>query len=141
MPVPHRRASGRAGPSRVAHDRGTVTAELAVVLPALVLLALVAVWAVLAVAAHLQCVDAAGVGARALARGEPTDAVSRVVSQIAPPGAEVHLASDGDLVVVEVRAAVRLPGPWAAAAPALQVGDRAVAAAEPPTIAAGGPGP
>ena len=39
------------------------------VLPALVLLAMLGVWAVAAVAAHLRCVDAAGTGARALARG------------------------------------------------------------------------
>lgn len=138
MTVPGRRAAGSTGRSPLAADRGTATAELAVVLPSLVLLAVLAVWSVLAVAAHLRCVDAAGVGARALARGEPAAAVTAVVSQIAPPGATVHLESGGQLVVVEVRATVRFPGPWAGAGPALRVGYRAVAAAETPSAAAGG---
>ncbi|MGX1713450.1 TadE family type IV pilus minor pilin, partial [Streptomyces sp. S5] len=40
-------------------QRGAVTAEAAVVLPALVVFLLALVWALLAVAAHIQCVDAA----------------------------------------------------------------------------------
>ena len=99
-------------------------------LPALVLLAGLAVWAVLVVAAHLRCVDAAGVGARALARGESRGQVEAVVGQVAPPGARVRLSRDGDLVVVEVRARVRLPGPWALRGPGVEVGDEAVAVAE-----------
>lgn len=100
------------------------------VLPAVVLLAVLGVWAVAAVAAHLRCVDAAGAGARALARGEPVAAVEEVVAQVAPPGAVVRLSRDGDLVVVEVRATVRLPGPWSRDGPGLDVGDRAVAVDE-----------
>ncbi len=111
-------------------DRGSATAELAVVLPAVVLLAVLGVWAVAAVAAHLRCVDAAGAGARALARGESPAAVSRVVAQVAPRGATVRLGREGDLVVVEVRATVPLPGPWSRDGPGLAVGDRAVAVAE-----------
>lgn len=117
----------RPGPPR---DRGTATAELAVVLPAIVLLAVLGVWCVAAVAAHLRCVDAAGAGARALARGEPPAAVERVVVQAAPRGAVVTLGREGDLVVVEVRTTVRLPGPWSRAGPGIAVGDRAVAVAE-----------
>lgn len=111
-------------------ERGTATAELAVVLPSVVLLAALAVWAVLAAAAYLRCVDAAGVGARALARGEVPAQVERVVAQVAPPGARVRLGRDGDLVVVEVATTVRLPGPWSRAGPGLQVHDRAAAVAE-----------
>ncbi|MFD8122456.1 TadE family type IV pilus minor pilin, partial [Streptomyces albidoflavus] len=40
-------------------QRGAVTAEAAVVLPTLVVFLLALVWALLAVAAHIQCVDAA----------------------------------------------------------------------------------
>ena len=111
-------------------DRGAATAELAVVLPALVLLAMLGVWAVAAVAAHLRCVDAAGTGARALSRGESATAFEHVVEQVAPRGSTVRLSRVGDLVVVEVRATVPLPGPWSRAGPALSVGDRAVAVAE-----------
>ena len=68
--------------ARTATTRGTATAELAVVLPAVVLLAASGVWAVAAAAAQLRCVDAAGTGARALARGETTAAVSRAVAEV-----------------------------------------------------------
>lgn len=111
-------------------DDGTATAELAVVLPAVVLLAVLGVWAVAAVTAQLRCVDAAGAGARALARSESHPTVTQVVAELAPAGAVVTLGRDGDLVVVEVRARVALPGPWAEDGPAVHVGDRAVAVAE-----------
>jgi hypothetical protein len=108
-------------------ERGTATAELAVVLPAVVLLAVLAVWAVLVGTAQLRCTDAAGVGARALARGEPADEVRRVVAEVAPRGARVELGGTGELVVVEVRVVVPLPGPWGRDGPGVAVGDRAVA--------------
>ena len=79
---------------------------------------------------QLRCVDAAGTGARALARGEPTAAVSRAVAEVAPDGAAVSISRMGELAVVEVRMTVRLPGPWPRAGPAVVVGDRAVAAVE-----------
>ena len=100
------------------------------VLPALVLLGASGVWAVAAAAAQLRCVDAAGTGARALARGESPAAVSRAVAEVAPAGAAVSISRTGELAVVEVRMTVRLPGPWPRAGPGLVVGDRAVAALE-----------
>lgn len=106
-------------------------------LPAVVLLAVVGVWSVLVGAAQLRCTDAAGVGARALARGESAADVRRVVSEVAPRGARVALGSDGDLVAVEVRVVVPLPGPWGHAGPGVAVGDRAVALAETADIGSG----
>ena len=88
-------------------DRGTATAELAVVLPAVVLLGASGVWAVAAAAAQLRCVDAAGTGARALARGETTAAVSQAVAEVAPAGATVSISRTGELAIVEVRMTVR----------------------------------
>ncbi|MEO7979662.1 MAG: TadE family type IV pilus minor pilin, partial [Sporichthyaceae bacterium] len=85
-------------------------------------------WAVLVGAAQVRCADAAGVGARALARGEPAAVVRRVVTEVAPAGATVELGRSGDLVVVEVRVVVPVPGPWAG--PGVAIGDRAVALAE-----------
>ncbi|MFE9098532.1 TadE family type IV pilus minor pilin [Streptomyces sp. NPDC007264] len=99
-----RRPGGRPG-----RDRGFVTAETAVVLPALVLFATALVWALLAASAQLQCVDAARAGARAAARQEPPDAVRRVARQAAPDGARVRVSREGDLVHVVVVA--RPPGP------------------------------
>jgi hypothetical protein len=75
-------------------------------------------------------VDAAGTGARALARGEPTAAVAQAVDGVAPAGAAVSIRRTGGLAVVEVRMTVRLPGPWPGDGPGVLVGDRAVAALE-----------
>ena len=53
-----------------------VTAETAVVLPVLVMLALVAVTMVAVVQARVRCADAAQVAARAVARGDSRNAES-----------------------------------------------------------------
>ncbi|OEJ25792.1 hypothetical protein AS594_16115 [Streptomyces agglomeratus] len=79
-------------------DRGYVTAEAAVVVPALVLFAMTLVWALVATLAQIQCVDAARAGARAAARQEP---------QAAPRGARVTISRDGS----RVRVAVEAPAP------------------------------
>jgi hypothetical protein len=126
----HRGGSGARVDSGDGDDSGTATAELAVVIPAVMLLAASGVWAVAAAAAQLRCVDAAGTGARALARGETTAAVSRAVAEVAPAGAAVSISRTDGLAVVEVRMTVRLPGPWPRAGPGVVVGDRAVAALE-----------
>ncbi|MFH9806027.1 TadE family type IV pilus minor pilin, partial [Streptomyces albidoflavus] len=77
-------------------QRGAVTAEAAVVLPTLVVFLLALVWALLAVAAHIQCVDAARAGARAAARQDPPAAVVEAALQAAPEGAEVTVGRTGD---------------------------------------------
>lgn len=86
-----------------------MTAETAVVLPALVLFVTALVWALLAASAQIQCVDAARAGARAAARQEPPGVVQRVARQAAPDGARVRVSREGDLVHVVVVA--RPPGP------------------------------
>jgi len=60
--------SGRLG------ERGSVTAEFAVALPAVALLLGGAVWALGVAAAQVLLQDETGVAARAAARGEPIDA-------------------------------------------------------------------
>jgi hypothetical protein len=117
--------------ARVRGERGTATAELAVVLPALVLVAVLCVWAVTAIAVHVRCLDAARAGARALARGEAPAAVAASTSRAGPRGAQGgHEAVGEGLVAVEVRARVTFPGPWPGAAPGVTVGGRAVAERE-----------
>lgn len=106
-------------------DRGFVTAEAAVVLPALVLFAMALVWALLAAAAQIQCVDAARSGARAAARQEPADTVVAVAREAAPDGAKVTVGRDGDMVHVTVVA--HPPGPDALS---VELGHEAVALAE-----------
>ena len=127
------------GVDRPARDDGTATAELAVVLPLLAAATLLGVWAVLVGAAHLRCVDAAGEGARALSRGEAPADVERM--EVAPPGATVDVAREGDLVVVSVDVRVSWPGPWRDNGPAVQVGDRAVALAQDVDITVDPAGP
>jgi hypothetical protein len=112
-------------------QRGSVTAETAVLLPAVVLVAALCLWAVAAVAVQVRCLAAARSGARALARGEPVATVVASTLRAAPSGAEVRTNDAGPgLVAVEVRSHVALPGPWPGSGPGVTVEARVVAAAE-----------
>lgn len=81
-----------------------VTAEIAVALPALVLVLTLALGAVAVVTDHLRCVDAARVGARLLARGEDAGRVRGEVARQAPDGADIGLDVGPESVTVEVSA-------------------------------------
>ena len=82
-------------------EGGAATAELAVALPTLVLVLAVALAAVDLGVAQVRCVDAARLGARLLARGEPAAPVLREVRAAAPEGARVTTAfGEGRVVVV-----------------------------------------
>lgn len=106
-------------------DRGYVTAEAALVIPALVLFAALLVWALMAAAAQIRCVDAARAGARAAARSEPAGGAVAVAEAAAPPGARVELSRTGDLWRIQVSA----PAPGPAALP-FRLTARAAALAE-----------
>lgn len=106
-------------------DRGSATAELAVGLPALILLTFVAVAAVTAVLTKLQCVDAAREAARTAARGESDAAAA---SRVAPRGAAVSVTVAGESARATVRVTVR---PLGGRLPGFEVSATAVAAAEP----------
>ncbi|MFE3827649.1 TadE family type IV pilus minor pilin [Streptomyces sp. NPDC059092] len=129
----HRSGAGAA-------DGGSVTAEAAVAVPALVVLALSLVWGLTAAAAQIQCVDAARAGARAAARSEPRAVALDAARSAAPKGARVTLGRTGDLWRVRVEAPA--PGPGSLS---LTLASEAVAAAEDaqdgPGEAPGGPGP
>jgi hypothetical protein len=112
-----------------ARDQGYVTAEAAVVLPALALFTAMLLWAVMAAAAQIQCVDAARAGARAAARSEPAAQVRAAALSAAPRGAQVAVERTGDLVRVRVTARSLGPGPLAEALSA-GLGAEAVALAE-----------
>ncbi|MFD5627114.1 TadE family type IV pilus minor pilin [Streptomyces sp. NPDC127072] len=114
-------------------DRGFVTAEAAVVLPALVLVAMALVWALLAASAQIQCQDAARAGARAAARQDPPDAVLTTTRSAAPRGARIQVSREGDMVRVTVTATA--PGPDALS---LELTDEAVALAEETVGVSGG---
>lgn len=104
-----RAASGDGGVGR-AGDRGAVTAEAAVVIPVLVAFTLALLWALMAAADQIRCVDAARAGARAAARSEPETAVLDTARDAAPRGARVEMGRAGDLWRVRVEAPTRGPG-------------------------------
>ncbi len=111
---------GRPRHRQPAGDAGSATAELAVSLPALVLLLMVGLTALAAVRTQIECIDAAREAARAAARGEPV--VSRV------DGATITVGTDGDVA----RATVRVhSSPLGGRLPGFDISATAVAAVEP----------
>jgi hypothetical protein len=110
-------------------DRGSVTAEAAVGLPALVAVLGAALWAVALVGAHLACVDAARAGARALARGEAVAEVRAAAALSAPPGAEIVISMTGEMARVTISAQVRPT--WGRMLPPVHIEASASVAVEP----------
>ncbi|WP_241520183.1 TadE/TadG family type IV pilus assembly protein [Bifidobacterium catulorum] len=92
-------------------DRGTVTAEFAVVLPTVMVVALMLFSSARAVIVNMNCQDAARAAARELvvAGDGPAD-VAGVVTRIAGNGASVTTSVTDGMVVVTTRCPV-LPGP------------------------------
>ncbi|MBE1532227.1 TadE family type IV pilus minor pilin [Actinomadura algeriensis] len=105
------------------------TAEIAVALPALVLITAIVLWGMTAVSIQLTCNDAARTGARAAARGESLAAVRELVAKAVPEGARVKVTRDA--AVVHVHVSVQVEAPAAARLPALTVQAHAAAATEP----------
>jgi Flp pilus assembly protein TadG len=97
--------------SRRMHEKGMVTAEMAVLAPFGVAFGLLLLWIVSLGFTQVQLVDAAREAARLVARGESPGAASEVARRHAPPGATVHVSSAGGLVTVRITARSRLPLP------------------------------
>jgi secretion/DNA translocation related TadE-like protein len=125
-----------------AGDGGSVTAELAVALPSVVMLLAVVAAVAAVVVAQVRCVDAARAGARAAARHDGSSAAVALARLVAPSGARVSVAevsgapsasaSGAGRVRVEVRASVRLLLPFL---PRVEVSAAAVADREPEPVA------
>lgn len=77
-----------------------------------------------AVSMQVRCIDAAREAARLAARGDERSAVAAAV-RLAPAGARIDLHRDGDFLVATVAAHSK-------SLPALDIGAKAVAAAERP---------
>jgi hypothetical protein len=112
-------------------SRGSVTAELAVVLPVLVVFLFVMVWAIGAVVAGIRCHDAARDVARAIARGEPEPVARAIGARAAPAEAEISISRDGPDVVVRVAARVDSDTGILRIVPGVDVRGRAVVRVEP----------
>lgn len=91
-----------------------VTAELAVAIPAVVLVLAMCLAALGAVIDQVRCVDAARLGARAAARGDPPAEVGALTARAAPEGARVSIDSFGGEVRVVV---MTTSGGWAGFVP------------------------
>lgn len=88
-------------------DRGSVTAEFAVALPAVVLLFALCLTGMQAVGQQLRLADATAHAARSLARGESADvAAARAAREV--PGASITQSTDGDLTCVTASAPAAL---------------------------------
>ena len=113
-------------------EDGAVTAETAMVIPVLVLLAAALAWMVALGVTQVRAVDAARETARALARGEDETTSTGLGLRIAPGGARISVVQDADTVVVTVRAEIGPPGLFGLV-PGHQVKAEAVAEREPAT--------
>lgn len=116
--------------TRRSDDRGMVTAEFVVVLPAIVLAMLMGLAAVSAMTMRMRCADAAEVGARLAARGETADAVVAAARRAAPAGAVVRLQTTSSTVQVTftARSSFLPVGSWL---PSIGVGGRFIQDREP----------
>ena len=83
------------------NERGSSTAEFAVILPALVFVLALVLGAAATGIVQLKLEEGARLGARAAARGETAETVTRIVQEM-DPAATVHLAQDDDMTVVTV---------------------------------------
>lgn len=111
-------------------ERGLATAELAVALPAVVLVLALCLTAMTLGVDLVRCEDAARAGARAASRGEPVQVIREVVASRAPQGATVQVDPAAETVTVRVEAPPRvrllpaLPGAHASAAALWEPGAR-----------------
>ncbi len=127
-PGADRGRGSRAGSVTTERAVGSVTAELAVLMPGVLLLltCLTGVWTV--VGAQLRCADAARSAARVLARGQGAADALAAARRDAPAASQVSFAASGAVVRVQVLTRVRpLPG-----APAIALRAAAVAVPERP---------
>jgi len=89
-----------------------VTAELAVAMPAVVVVLALSLWAFGLGVDQVRCVDAARAAARAAARGDSASQATALAVRAAPQGASVEVTVTADSAIVSVTAPVRGIGSW-----------------------------
>lgn len=103
----HRRGGG----ARVGYgDRGAITAELALALPAVVLVLAVLLVTAGATTTRMRCADAARAAARVAALGQTDGQIVQVAQAVAGSGSRVTITRDPPWV--EVTVAASTPGGW-----------------------------
>jgi Flp pilus assembly protein TadG len=113
-PEPRRAARPPAGAVPEA-SRGAVTAEFAVTLPAVVLLLAMLLSGASAGVTQLRLEEGARAGARALARGDDSATVERIVHTLAGGSASAAVSADGEWLNVTVTD--RVGGPLGSSIP------------------------
>lgn len=116
---------------RKAQERGTVTAEAAVVLPIVAAFALTLVWMLTVGIAKIETVDAARDAARAIARGDDPDQAIAIAARTAPPNADIDIGeAETGTVTVTVSAQAEPPGWLLVPLPAVSVESQATTLVE-----------
>jgi Flp pilus assembly protein TadG len=116
---------------RRSDQRGTVTAEVAILLPMLLATIVAGCWAAGVVVATIRCTDAARDAARAVARGESVDTATAIGHRAAPPDADIEITREGDDIHVSVQADAGSVRPIFNALPTIRVHGQATLQAEP----------
>lgn len=104
-----------AGPRDCTGSRGAVTAEFAVTLPAVLLLLAMLLAGASAGVTQLRLEEGARAGARALARGDDSATVERIVRTLSGGSASAAVSADGEWLHVTVTD--RVGGPLGASIP------------------------
>lgn len=95
--------------ARERREAGMATAELAMVIPAVLLVLAMCLTGLSVAADQIRCVDAARAAARAASRGESLSDVRRVALRLTPSGTRVEIEMDKGRGIVAV--AVQAPAP------------------------------
>ncbi|MCU1513287.1 MAG: hypothetical protein JWO10_377 [Microbacteriaceae bacterium] len=97
-------------------ERGSITAEFATVVPAVLLVLACCLGGMQLAAQQLRLQDAAAVAARSMARGDGAGAATARASQLVP-GASIESSDRGDLACVTASSSGRFAGGVLAAIP------------------------
>jgi hypothetical protein len=122
--------------SRLTGERGTVTAEAALVLPVIAAFVLALMWLLTIGIAKVQTVDAARDAARVFTRGDGTAAAVAAARQSAPRDAQVEVTSSSSgSVTVTVTLAMAAPSWLLVPLPGVTVGSTATTPLEASDVA------
>lgn len=95
--------------ARLRGDRGSATAETAIVLPTVVLLLVVLLFAGLVAAAQVTAESAARAAAREMARGESAAQATAAARRVAGPNARIAVSRSGEWATASVSTTVQGP--------------------------------
>jgi Flp pilus assembly protein TadG len=94
--------------TRAVSDRGAAAAELAVALPAVIVVVVLCVSALAGAGRQVRLEQAAAQAARSAARGEPSDRVLATAAAVLP-AVRISIRKDGDVVCIDARVAPGVP--------------------------------